>query len=234
MKSLSIYILIIISISITLVENKKFDPYGEKKTIDPSEILDGLEILKKIRPESDSFITNKYDQVGFKKIHNIFDYSYGAVFNHNLDKQFQIWLEDDIFNFISQKDKSKIFKSIEEYTIQFNEEPFHKQKLEITFNEGKGTLIAFLLKLTPHPTKPNVIKWEKYIISSEFEAAQSFIIMTKSKCNILSCKRKDEIVYLPGLITNEHLKSIVDSIKYIVDLNDNLKMNANQMEKISS
>jgi hypothetical protein len=67
-----------------------------------------------------------------------------------------------------------------------------------------------VLTLTPHPTKPNVLQWSKYVLSTEFEPAAPYVIVTQSDCNLLSCDRSDEIVYLPVTVTDTHIRSIID------------------------
>ena len=108
--------------------------------------------------------------------------------------------------------KYKTFLSycIKEYALQIIEDTYYKKKFDLSFNDGHGHLYLFTLVLAPHPSKSNALKWEKSILCTDFTPAAPYVIVTNSDCNIFSCDRYDEIVYLPVSVTNTHIDSIID------------------------
>ena len=50
---------------------------------------------------------------------------------------------------------------------------------------------------------------QKIILTSEFEPARDFVVMQKSKCNMLGCKSKQWIEQLPAYITEGHVQAIL-------------------------
>lgn len=174
------------------------------------ELAASVELLKSIRSESSSTMSERHDRTGFIRMNHVYDYSNGAIYKNQLDKLVSIWLNDDIFNFLSPKHKTLLTNAIEEYALQYDGEKYNKQKFELSFNNGKGNLFIIMLSLTPHMTNTDIIHWGKYILSTEFEPAPPYVVVTHSDCNILSCDRYDEIVYLPAVITDVHINSVIN------------------------
>lgn len=175
------------------------------------EIANVISVLKSLKTESSTTMSERHKQEGFASLRNIYDYSYGAIYYSNIEKLVELWLEDNIFDYLSHVHKKILINSLKEYALQFVsiEDKYHKQKFELVFNNGKGSLFFLMLTLSAHPSNSSALKWEKYIVWSEFEPAPPYVVVTKSKCNIVSCKRSDEIVYLPATITDTHIQSIV-------------------------
>lgn len=175
------------------------------------EIAAGIELLKNFKTESSTSISNHYEQSGFIKFNNINDCSSGAIYTYNFNKLVSLWLTDPIFEYLQSEHKNVIIMIIKEYALQVFEEQYKKNKMELNFNDGKGSLFMLTLYFEPHQSKADIIKWGKCIIWSEFEPAPSYVIITKNDCNIIKCKSRDTITYLPTTINNAHL----DAIKYI-------------------
>lgn len=186
------------------------------------EIAAAIEILKNFKTESSTVMGPKQDQVGFKYFHNVHDHGYGSVNLNKLDQLIKLWLDDETFDFLSDTYKKILSSATKEYSLQVFEDVYHKQKFNLFFNDGKGSLFMLMLTLSPHPTLSNVVKWEKFLIQTNFEPAPSYIIVTTSDCNILSCDRSDEIVYMPVVMTNEHIDNIIklniDIINFFVNV----------------
>jgi len=165
--------------------------------------------LKNFKTESSMTIGPKQDQVGFKYLHNVHDHAYGSVSLNKLDQLIKIWLDDETLEFLSDKYKKILSSAMKEYSLQMFEDTYHKQKFELSFSDGKGSLFMLMLTLSPHPTLPNVLKWEKFLLETNFEPAPSYIVITTSDCDFFSCDRFDEIVYMPTVMTNLHMNDIV-------------------------
>lgn len=174
------------------------------------ELAASVELLKSIRSESSTTMSERHEQAGFMRMNHVYDYSNGAIYKNKLDKLVSVWLNDDIFNFLSPKHKTLLTNAIEEYALQYDCETYNKQKFELSFNNGKGKLFIIMLSLTPHITNTDVILWGKYILSTDFEPAPPYVVVTHSDCNLLSCDRYDEIVYLPVAMTDAHINSIIN------------------------
>lgn len=172
-------------------------------------VTTAIETLKSLKSESSTTISDRYDQTGFLSIKNNYDYSKGAVLISRMDELISHWLDDNTYDFITYNQKKTISKALKEYTLQLVEDPYYKQKYELSFNDGKGTLFMMILSVSPHPTNINAVRWEKYILQTDFVPAPSYVIVTESDCNILSCDRTDKIVYLPTVLNQAHMDQII-------------------------
>ncbi|AYV78538.1 MAG: hypothetical protein Edafosvirus17_14 [Edafosvirus sp.] len=179
-------------------------------TIASPEVKASIEVLEALRTTSSTKISDRYEPAGFTYFVNTMDYSRGAIHADNLDKQIKFWLSDKIFNGIPQVYHNILPQAIEEYSLQVMDEEYHKQKYELSFNNGAGTLFMLQLMVTPHPTKANVMRWEKYLLMSSFKPSAPYVIVTKSKCNILKCSADDKIVYMPVSMTDSHIRTVID------------------------
>jgi hypothetical protein len=179
-------------------------------TIGSPEVTAMMEVLKSLKTESSTTISNRVEPVGFKYISNIMDHSSGAVYLVNLDKLINIWLEDEVFTVLTTSYKNVLARAIKEYSIQVADEAYSKQKFELSFNDGKGNLMLLAFNIAPHPTKANVFKWSKDVLVSSFQPMPPYVIVSHSDCNILSCDRHDEIVYLDAGLTDSHIYSIIN------------------------
>ncbi|AKI80532.1 hypothetical protein QJ850_gp167 [Acanthamoeba polyphaga mimivirus] len=172
-------------------------------------VMTAIEVLKSLKSESSTTISDRYDQTGFLSINNNYDYSKGAVLISRMDELISHWLNDNTYDFITDGQKKTISKALKEYTLQLAEDPYYKQKYELSFNDGKGSLFMMILSVSPHPTNINAIRWEKYILQTDFVPAPSYVIITESDCDILSCDRTDKIVYLPTVLNQAHMDQII-------------------------
>lgn len=174
------------------------------------EINEIIKILKEIAPQTNEVIGPRYDEHGFSRINSINDHSYGTILADKIELLIQLWFEDESFNFLSISYKKIIFITLRELALQIFEDNYHKQKNEFSFNDGKGKLFILSITFSLHHKIQNAIKWEKSLFWTEFEPAPSYVILTKSKCKYFSCHRKDEIKYLPVVLTNAHVESIIN------------------------
>ncbi|XWV26722.1 hypothetical protein QJ857_gp0333 [Tupanvirus soda lake] len=168
-----------------------------------------IEIIKALKTESSSTISERKDQTGFLNIQNNYEYGHGAVLISKMEQLISFWLNDNTYIFLTMEQKNTVSKALTEYTFQIAEDPFYKQKYELSFSDGRGSIFMMVLSFEPHPTNPNAVKWQKHILKSNFVPAPSYVIVTESDCNIFSCDRSDHIVYLPAVLNKGHIEEIV-------------------------
>ena len=186
------------------------------------EIAVAIEVLKALKTTSETKISERYDQFGFTSINNVMEHSRGAVWTHNLNELIKLWLNDGGFNSISDSNKNILAKAIAEYSLLIQDEQYRKQRFDLSFNDGVGKLFMMILTLEPHPTKPNAIKWEKLVLESHFKPAPSYVIITESDCDILSCDRTDKIVYMPVTVSDVHIHALLNmNLAILNEFNNN-------------
>lgn len=189
------------------------------------DVKNGIEIIKQFKIDKSKTIGQRYEQLGFMSVKNIHDYSKGAVNVNDIDTIIKLWLNESYYNSINSDIKNFISFSIKEYELSIKNKSFEKQKFDVMYNNGYGKLVMVSITFTPDNKNPNIINWTRHIIYADFKPAPSYIIVTHSKCNILRCKRNDEIVYLPVTINDDHINFILnlnsDIFDYIDNDNDN-------------
>jgi len=168
-----------------------------------------LEALSILKSESSTTISDRHDQAGFAELNHMVDYGRGSVHESKIDALINIWLNDDILANINPKHKAVVMSKLNEYAIQVKDENFHTQRYDLKFNDGAGHLFLMILSFRPHPTKPNVIKWDKVLMVASFKPAPPYVIITESDCDLLSCDSTDRIEYLPAMLTDAHTQSIL-------------------------
>jgi hypothetical protein len=228
---------ILLFIFIVIIFANKSEPNNPKKNfaetvgdivsvINPK-VKAAIEILSLLKGESSTKIGDRQDQPGFSSIQNNYDYGHGSVVISTLNDLILFWLDDDVYNFLNKEQINIISKSLAEYTFQLPMDPFHKQKYELSFSNGQGSIFMMIINFAPHPTNKNAIKWEKFVLKTDFIPAPSYVIITESDCNILSCDRTDKIVYLPIIITKNHIEDIVRmNIEMLIGFNNILMLNS--------
>lgn len=181
-----------------------------------------LAVLQSFKTESSSTISNINQGVGFKSIYNRIQHNSGDISKQSIGKLFQHLLKDDAFVEIADIYKKIITRTIEEYAFICDEGEFKKQEFSISYENGKGMMYYIVMSLSPSPLVKDAIRYMYYITSSLFEPAQPYVVITHSDCNILSCNRADQIVFLPATITDAHMKSLVDiNIKLVLEFSRN-------------
>jgi hypothetical protein len=170
--------------------------------VENPKLVAAIELLKSIRTETNKTIKEKYNQKGFLRTHDIYDYSYGSVIKYKLRLLVNLWLDDTQIAFLPTSYKNILKNAMSEFEMQIMDEPYHKHNYELSFNNGTGTLFMLILSLAPHPTLTNTVKWTKTFMWTEFEPASSYIIVTHTQCDLFSCNKTDEIVYLPTIMTD--------------------------------
>jgi hypothetical protein len=201
-------------IYLSMVQAQETEHVEETITMSPlaaasPETAAALEALTILKTESSTTISDRHDQVGFKTLEHIVDYSRGSIYEAKLDTLIDLWLSDDILSSIEPRHKAIVISKLKEYALQIKDENFHTQRFDLKFNNGAGKLFLLVLSFQPHPTKPNAIKWDKVLMTAFFEPAPPYVIITESDCNIISCDRTDRIEYLPAMLTDAHTQSIL-------------------------
>jgi hypothetical protein len=179
-------------------------------TVGSPEMKAAIEVIRALKTESSTSISNRHEVAGFKSLSNTMNHGSGAVYVSNLDKLVQLWLDDDTFNNLPTDYKKLIATAIREYSLQVIEYAYTRQTYKISFNNGRGELFLLSLSLTPKLERGDVLLWEKFILSATFEPSPPYVIITTSDCNLLSCDRTDQIVYLEASITDAHIRSLID------------------------
>lgn len=192
-------------------------------------ITAAIKVIEAFKSETSTTISDKKDQHGFLDIHNNYDYGYGSVLISRFDELVNFWLEDDMYSFLTEKQKKILTRSFKEYTIQISQDPYYKQKYELSFSDGKGSIFLMIISIMPHPTNNAAVKWEKYLLKSKFVPAPSYVIVTESDCNILSCDRTDKIVYLPTALNTAHIQDIVAmNVNMLIGFSNNINAITNE------
>lgn len=207
---LTLYIFFVTSTETKSNETDLFDTISKVASIaSKPEIIAAVELLKTFKQESSLTIGDRKDQMGFWDIQNDYDYVHGSVLIEDMDNLISFWLDDDTYCFLNNHQKNIISRAIKEYTMQIMTDSFYKQKYELSFSDGKGSIFMMILSITPHPVRNNAVKWTKYVLKVDFVPAPSYVIATESSCNLFSCDRTDSIVYLPTVLNGAHIREIV-------------------------
>ena len=196
-------------------KKSKGEAFGEAFTsaagvVGDPRVQAAIETLKAFKTESSTSIGERYDPAGFEFIHNVIVHGTGATYSYNLDKLVALWLEDDAFKGVEETYKKVVSLAMREYALQVSSEPYLNQKFDLSYNNGQGSLFLMTVALVPHHEHKNVFLWERYLLVSSFRPSKPYVIVTHSDCDILSCDRTDQIVYLEASITDAHIRSIID------------------------
>jgi hypothetical protein len=200
---------------------------GEKKfsnvlqdisqTMSIPELQIAMELLKH---ESSTSISNMHEQTGFYSVSNVFSASSSVIKGENINKLLNIWFKSSAFDKMPDNQKTELSLSIEEFMLgEFDNSQkisSHTKKFELQFSDGKGEI--FFLFVNFKPLGNSMFQYEKYIITTEFEVALPYVIITSSYCNVNSCEQWDEIVYMPAKIKDEHTSTIINmNLGFMVD-----------------
>lgn len=170
------------------------------------EVAIALELLKS---SYSSTTTQIIERACFDKINNVFDHSKGDVMKDNLVNLIEFWMSIDQFVLIPEPNRKTLANSIVEYKMTTMRSTYVKRRFEISFNDGVGHMFMLLITLNADVNRKNVIIWEKLVLVSEFIPSKPYTIVTESDCNLLGCDRTDTIVYLPAVVTNDHINTII-------------------------
>lgn len=176
-------------------------------TVINSELIDNsksaIELLEKFKTTKSNLIQDWRPSSGFSKLNINNDYSSGTVKQKNMLNLTKLWIS----NIISDPDMiSNILASFEEYLYQ--EDEFDLKKFSIKYAGGNGKIIMLHIQFLPYINE--TIKYKKFILVSDFAPGPDVIIKRTSKCNIVSCKTRDDIIHLPPTITENHILSIMN------------------------
>lgn len=81
-----------------------------------------------------------------------------------------------------------------------------------------------VIALEPHENRPNVLKWDKTLLTSTFVPSAPYTIVTESDCNLFGCDRTDTIVYLPATLTDGHVNAMINMNLNILNTFDKSRM----------
>jgi len=185
------------------------------------QVSKAVEVLKAIRPETSTSISARVEPVGFLSIDNSISHGIGVVAGYNIDVLIKNWMSDSSFVELSQSYRDLFSSAMRDYAIQVKDEAYTQKRMELHFHDSVGTLVMLSLDLVPHKTKTNTYHWEIFLVRSKFAPAQPYVVVTTSDCNLFSCDRQDEIVYMPATLTDSHINSIINlNIGFIMGFNN--------------
>jgi len=189
---------------------------------DLNELSQAVESLK---PVLNMFQTNTTTKVGdlqtqsgFKSLQASRDYTSGMIKKARLPDIFKLWFSSLQ---VAQSIKDNLLESLNEK--KFEDLFIPGNNVDFKFNDGKGKVFHLKISLQPHATIPDVVSWEKILWTATVKAADSFMIITKTKCNAYECSTKDEIKYVQAKLSEEHLETLKDLDIPIVHLDETEK-----------
>lgn len=235
-----IKLLLFLSI-ITICYSKEEEKEEEKKftdvindvalTFGSPELKAALELL---HTESSTTISTIYEQTGFYSLTNVFDAVSGVIDYNQVSNLVNFWLDSPDFNSLAEIQKKALARTIQELMMfKLNNKkkiPSQTKKFELQFSDGNGKIIMLFIAFTPIGDGELMV--EKYLITTSFEVAPPYVIVTESDCNILSCNREDRIVYMPARITDGHTATIINmNIGFMIGLSKQITKNMDQYRK---
>jgi hypothetical protein len=176
------------------------------------------QVFSMLKTETTTTIHDPVYPAGFTSLHTGIDHNQGAIKKENIPQLFDIWLTN-----VARTPESiqNIKNFIQLYMIQDVYDPLEKTVFQFSFDDGHGQLYFLRMVLAPHETIEDVVRWETLAWYSDFTPAKPFTIVTKSKCNILSCKSTDKIVYMEAVITQDHINTVANlGINFLHLFND--------------
>lgn len=226
---------------ITICYSKEDEKEEEKKftdvindvalTFGSPELKAALELL---HTESSTTISTIYEQTGFYSITNVFDAVSGVIEYGQVSNLIKFWLDSPDFNILPDIQKKALARTIQELMMfKLNNKkkiPSQTKKFELQFSDGNGKIIMLFIAFTPIGDGELMV--EKYLITTSFEVAPPYVIVTESDCNILSCNREDRIVYMPARITDGHTATIINmNIGFMIGLSKQITKNMDQYRR---
>jgi len=233
---------LLIFLSITAICYSKEEEKEEEKkftdvindvalTFGSPELKAALELL---HTESSTTISTIYEQTGFYSLTNVFDAVSGVVDYNQVSTLVKFWLDSPDFNILPEIQRKAIARTIQELMMfKLNNKkkiPSQTKKFELQFSDGNGKIIMLFIAFTP--IGDNELMVEKYLITTSFEVAPPYVIVTESDCNILYCNREDRIVYMSARITDGHTATIINmNIGFMIGLSKQITKNLDQYRR---
>jgi hypothetical protein len=191
-------------------------------------------VIDILRTETSTTISDMHEQTGFYSITNVFDAVSGVIDYDKVGELIKFWLDSPEFDMFPEIKKKAISRSIQELMIfKTNNKkkiPSQTKKFELQFSDGNGKILLLFIRLTS--IENNELLVEKYLVTTTFEVAPPYVIVTESDCNILSCDRTDNIVYMPARITDAHTTTIINmNIGFMIGLSNQINKNLGNYRK---
>jgi|688.fasta_scaffold99465_2 hypothetical protein len=191
-------------------------------------------VIDILRSETSTTISDMHEQTGFYSITNVFDAVSGVIDYDKVGELVKFWFDSPEFNMLPEFNKNAISRTIQELMMfKLNNKkkiPSQTKKFELQFADGKGKILLLFIALTSIGN--NELLVEKYIITTTFEVAPPYVIVTESDCGFLSCDRTDSIVYMPARITDEHTATIINmNIGFMIGLSNQINKNLGHYRK---
>lgn len=190
-----------------------------------------IEIMKIIKTEKSTTISAVHDaKIGFYEFDTSLEFASGTILQHKLHLLLDIWFSDDIFDHMPDAYKKALVNAINEASLQMKNTAYQRHQYSINFHDGKGK-INMLVIMFESSELSNGIRWTKQILNGGIVPARDWIVVTHSKSNILGSKRKDEIVYLPPVLSLDHIRNFLEINKQMMfNFHNNLAMNLGSWE----
>jgi len=179
-------------------------------TLGDSKLSAAIEMIKNLKTEESTTIgsVQKAD-VAFYELNTKFDYAHGACLIDNIDKLFNLWLNEPYFSDMPPFYKRVIALSIKELMFQLKSDPYMRQQFSVQFQDGRGTVHMIIIALMPHNKNPDAVFWSLQTMVGGFVPARDWVIITHTKSSWLKSERTDEIVYLPPVMKREHFEDFL-------------------------
>lgn len=175
-----------------------------------------IELIKNIKTESSTTIGEIQNaKAGFYEFNTDFEIASGTILSKNIDKLIRLWLTNSFFDTMPKLYKSVIADSIEELSLQMENTNYMKQRFSIHFQDGKGTVHMLVIMFEYDPVIGGT-RWTKQALVGGFVPARDWVIVTRSRSNILSSSRTDEIVYMPPYLSREHIENFMKINKEMI------------------
>jgi hypothetical protein len=175
-----------------------------------------IELIKNLKTESSTSIGQVHDaKAGFYEFDTSFEISSGVILSKNIDRLMKLWLSGSFFDSMPSIYKTVLSDSIEEVALQMENTNYVKQSFSIHFQDGRGTIHMMIIMLE-YDQGLNGIRWTKQLLVGGFVPARDWVIITHASSNFLSSSRTDEIVYLPPIMSLDHIKQYIEINKQMI------------------
>jgi len=166
-----------------------------------------LDVLDKIKRTTSTEITVPSHSDSFRILNNHLNRQTGAVFKTNINKLVNIFLKD-FSNLIDADMNNAIQKYVDLIPLQIDNN-FKNYQMKFNFHNGNGNMIILMFVFSQHKNE-NAVHYDVVTIKTDFEPSPPFVIVTDSDCDIMSCDRTDTIRYLPPVISENHIRAIIE------------------------
>jgi len=162
-------------------------------------------VLSQFKTETTTKMGELQRTVGFNHLETRTDFTSGLVNSRQLSDIFNFWISRLSCD---QKTKDHLTNVMREAEFQELSIPYNRLIQDFKFGDGKGGLYFLRVILQKENPTSEIIKWEKVMWSAKFEVSKPFMIVTHTKCGILSCKNRDEVRYFEATLTPEHVAAL--------------------------